>query len=907
MDPQSAPGAVLEAVGVSAVATFAAETRVHPSYPANSEGVGTFTVAAIREGLKELEAHAIKPDADGNVWFKPGVGFVQPPIDDDRSLAAVDEHDDCEEPPTREGFPKGVRAVLREARPLVTFGATSTIWTRNDFDRADYEGRIVRLYPPEGLGELKAETLAESLRLVGAVAVKIMPRTPAPNVLPGALIQEVRSKPVREVVRALVLEARTTDRPLLFKLVEEALDAGDEAARAKGDVLVPLAGEPLTVEMIEVLNWARYRGEHRLNLTPTIYGVTARQEQDPERSNWQGKSTLVEAIPFALYGWHRWAREDDWITRGEERGGVVLHLSDGTQIRRSRWRGKSTQLAVERGETRANQGEAQKMLERLVGLSEADFFATCFFKQKDLARFIKAKPAERLGVVRGWLDLEPLVAAEAWVWGQLEVQDRAERGELARIEEQSRVIAQCLDVLPVTDRGVNLTTNHEAAQQAFDTAVVLAYRETERLRTEARVVETAVAEASGAAERWHRYNEARSAAEQLPPRREELAKVRGLRAKIDDGKLARHLPKLKAAADEAFAAWKAAQAEAVKKRELAAGAFNGNCPITCEKCPITAEINEPREKNAQLHAAAVQAQGDAGHAERMAGNAFNEANGKLEMAKELDRQIEALEATIARCLPAEERAKLPPPPKLDAPLPDAGHAWAQVQGEERRLLRLEESQKGYEEARAKLVQAEARRKVGDARTGLLREALAIVGKGGAQRAVAVGELAEIERAANEQLASAGVDLTVSIRWGRESATGALAATCEGCGSSFAGKVKSCGKCGAARGLKLEDKLDVELSDVSGAAEDLAGVAVQVAASAWLRARRGARWQCVVIDEPFGALDVSNARGLAVHLAGMLGRGAFRQGLVIAHTPAAMDALPGRIVVTGGPDGSTIGG
>ena len=68
-----------------------------------------------------------------------------------------------------------------------------------------------------------------------------------------------------------------------------------------------------------------------------------------------------------------------------------------------------------------------------------------------------------------------------------------------------------------------------------------------------------------------------------------------------------------------------------------------------------------------------------------------------------------------------------------------------------------------------------------------------------------------------------------------------------------------------------------------------------------------RAHLLVVAPPLPVELLRSPPALAVHLAGMLGRGAFRQGLVIAHTPAAMDALPGRIVVTGGPDGSTIGG
>jgi hypothetical protein len=99
-----------------------------------------------------------------------------------------------------------------------------------------------------------------------------------------------------------------------------------------------------------------------------------------------------------------------------------------------------------------------------------------------------------------------------------------------------------------------------------------------------------------------------------------------------------------------------------------------------------------------------------------------------------------------------------------------------------------------------------------------------------------------------------VDLSVSVRWGRESST-QLSPTCEECGrEGITGNAKNCPACKAIRQPKVSEKLDVELSDRSGAAEDLGGLALQIAASAWLRERRGARFATVLVDEPFGSLD-----------------------------------------------------
>lgn len=94
---------------------------------------------------------------------------------------------------------------------------------------------------------------------------------------------------------------------------------------------------------LDLSNWMRYRGRHVLTLEPKVYGVVARREGDPEQSNWQGKTSLVEAVRFALYGEHRFRREDGWITTGEDEGHVVAYFGDFF-VMRSKKRGKGTKL-----------------------------------------------------------------------------------------------------------------------------------------------------------------------------------------------------------------------------------------------------------------------------------------------------------------------------------------------------------------------------------------------------------------------------------------------------------------------------------------------------------------------------------------------------------------------------------
>lgn len=178
-----------------------------------------------------------------------------------------------------------------------------------------------------------------------------------------------------------------------------------------------------------------------------------------------------------------------------------------------------------------------------------------------------------------------------------------------------------------------------------------------------------------------------------------------------------------------------------------------------------------------------------------------------------------------------------------------------------------------------------------------RAAVAVVGKGGAQRRVAERALSRIEAGANALLQRSGIPLQIGTRWSRE--IDGLEAACSACGTAYPAsqKVKECPRCGATRQQKRENKLQVVMSRRSGAAEDLGGIAFQLSASAWLRARRHAAWSVAMIDEPFGSIDVALNRMLAGRLVGMLRSDyGFEQAMIISHTRGVSDAMPGRIEV-----------
>ena len=224
-------------------------------------------------------------------------------------------------------------------------------------------------------------------------------------------------------------------------------------------------------------------------------------------------------------------------------------------------------------------------------------------------------------------------------------------------------------------------------------------------------------------------------------------------------------------------------------------------------------------------------------------------------------------------------------------------ATVAVHQAEAAILDLKERKEQINKHRVAANQAEKHLETLRAEIETHRQAIAIFGRNGAQKRIAEPALAEMEGEQNDHLAEAGIDLRVRVSWAREGK--GLADHCEECGAAFpaSAKVKVCARCGAPRGAKQIDRLELEPSDRSGASEDLAGLSFQLAAAAWLRQARSFAWSVAIVDEPFAACDAGNRRAMAVHLQRMLAAFRFSQSFVIAHDPSTTEALPGRIVIT----------
>lgn len=642
----------------------------------------------------------------------------------------------------------------------------------------------------------------------------------------------------------------------------------------------------MRLRSLRLENWLRYDGEHEIALDAEVYAVVGQFDADARRSNWAGKTALLEAVRFALYGVHRASREDEWITNGCAMGAVTVALDDGTRIERRRRRGSATVLTVTMPDGQvAAKKSAQSVIDRLLGLSAADFDATCWIGQKALSKFVLARPAERFEIVSGWVGLDPLQRCEA-------------RARLL-LSDATTKLSQLDGRIVSAESRISETRHRLGLSATADREEILASLEEE----------TCLARASRAQAEMDRAREEVGAAHARREQARRRVEREGIRTKLGDMRSEfDSLPEVDEAraaarAREAHAGMVAAGADVKSRAALARGEFDGRCPVGGIECPVTERLNAQRARNRDEHKRALTVYDEACRAESL-------ARSDAETAASVERRRAQLlglrEELRARHEALRDGEDLPP----GASLEDANEAFSDAAADYRvasdALAAVRSRRAEVEQAFADLARLREHRDLDVRRIAVLRAALTVFGRNGAQRRVAEQALSEIEAGANATLVDAGIDLQVTMQWAREASSG-LATSCDACGAPFPAslRVKACDRCGAARGPKMLDRLDVEPSDRSGAAEDLAGAAIQLSAAAWLRRERSVSWSVALIDEPFGALDEANRRAFASSLLRMLrGRFGFEQAFIVAHSPDVMDAMPGRIVVEATEYGST---
>lgn len=646
------------------------------------------------------------------------------------------------------------------------------------------------------------------------------------------------------------------------------------------------------VRNVRTLNWMAFAGEQRVGpLPPGSIAVVGRYVENARRSNWSGKTAWLEAIRFALTGAHRKRLDDALITHGADRMEVELEMSTGLVVTRSRPRGGPTVLRVSDGAEKLERDAAEAHLVRVIRLPVDDFDNTSWFGQGDVQALCGKTSGVRRETFARWLELD--------MWERM----GARAGLGARESRASLENARRADNGPPPRTGEEIEA--ERARLASERAVAVAGRADVTARLEQLAASSALVASVGA-----RRGDAQAAVASLQSIREQLAALTPA-----DEKLVAVLEEIRDREQPALAA---VEKELVDVGHLLGGRFDGQCPVTCEACPVADDVSGKRaafvergrlakmerERARSALSAARDALAGAARDSQTRSRLVGSMNAATQRVRDTRLALEQATAQVdVEKMQAAEvlRAGLRTEKEgLDARLREIDAGIGRCDQEVRHAERYAQQ----EAARVAAISRAER----DARISQL-VARALGGSGIPARIAAVS-LAGLEARANALLA--GLGLSFALTWERELADPAPA--CAECGHVYEKKARAreCPSCGAARSRKKSDELDVLVDDGSGEVEDvraksggakvLVASAIRLAGGMMLRERRGSPLEVAFVDEPFGELDLENRDALARTFAGLLSSVGLEQAFVVSHDAQLLSGLPARIVVTR--DGST---
>lgn len=621
---------------------------------------------------------------------------------------------------------------------------------------------------------------------------------------------------------------------------------------------------------IEITNLYCFKGRHTVKLDQTVYAVLAQAEDNPARSNWLGKSTFLMSFAFALFGWHTKRTDDEVVTNGESEATVVLALNDGTVITRKKIHGKSMRTTFRAPGARVvTQASAQEAIEKHIGFTKDDFFATMFYEQKKIGALISAGAAERSAIIEGWLaeELEPIQRLHAAATTH---HRQASEGLRGLEEEKTRLLSQYGDVTEIPDVDI--------AKASWDKA----NNNVEKQRQ----LEVRASEWDVKLDQVDQFNTL-------------VTRGKALKVNLDAISPDHEEIRVKAAAD--VLSLDSKYSESLARVNLLSKSdyeFDGQCPVACQECPSidwvqeqssSPEANQVAQKQMSKHRWELQ----------RAKQQVNSAETAAAMGTSLDRQLVQLRTKAEALIDVVEEmedAKAPAPAYLSEAIETAESAGDTYRAAKSVLNAIKRNEARLAELTPLISEAQQAVEIS-------KDALDLTSRTGAQQAVQELVMGKIEQRANILLSDASIPLQIEISWEQE--TKGFAKVCS-CGIAFptSTRIRSCEACGAKRGPNTQRKLTIAPTRRSGAADDLAGIALGIAASLWLRAQRGSRWATVFIDEPFGALDSHNRQALGAHITQML-KSSYASAFVVAHEKSVLEAMPDRLNIFAGSDGSRI--
>lgn len=204
------------------------------------------------------------------------------------------------------------------------------------------------------------------------------------------------------------------------------------------------------------------------------------KDSNPISSNGSGKSAVIEAIVFALFGRTiRKTRESSIIRNGAKSCLVCLTVDfGGNMVYIERGRKPSKLILTVNGEDMSRESalETQKYLEKYLNIDFTTFTTSIMFGQRNSANFITANPADKRKILQTFLGVDEYFNIR-------EVINVKKRGIKKLQDEKVAVYKTCNKDLEDIDERIRIETEKQDLEDISDAAEMLDVWKTIRERT----------------------------------------------------------------------------------------------------------------------------------------------------------------------------------------------------------------------------------------------------------------------------------------------------------------------------------------------------------------------------------------------------------------------------------------
>jgi exonuclease SbcC len=662
--------------------------------------------------------------------------------------------------------------------------------------------------------------------------------------------------------------------------------------------------------------------------------------------NGAGKSSLLDAITWALWGKARSASADDLIYQNqrETRVGLEFEMGDARYlVIRQRSIEKKTALSLLelqvwepaggtwRGLSEPTMRATQDRIDHLLRLDYDTFVNSALLAQGRADEFTSKPPFQRTQILATILGLDRWALYEERAKEKIrESRETIQRAE-ERLEEMERELSrrsqfeeQLRDAEKRADADARNLAELEAAWSAIEqrrAARAELERQADDIARRSQAAERELMEARGELDALGRRADPADSEKQAAEWRAQRAALAARQPDLE--RIQTQIRELTGIAGGLRGEndTLAPQTEPIKKRlETLETSTAPECP-TCGQ-PLTPEhrrrvteelkreIESRREK---FKANAARLKDLAAEIDALQKDSA-QLQGALQSLPALERKLAEAEAAIAAARDAREKVPA---------AQERVTRWQKSLGEENAALKKIREQLGEaaaglsdsEKLRARLEQARLEKRLADERVGGARQTLAALeeiarqqetrraeldsvrrrlsifeelreafGKRGVPTMVIETAVPEVEREANRLLGEmSGGRMRLRMETQRETKTGEARDTLE---------------------IRISDELGTRAYEMySGGEAFRIDFAIRIALSKLLARRAGARLRALFIDEGFGTQDAAGRERLVSAIQSI--QNDFDRILVITHLDELRDAFPARIEVTKTPDGSQV--